>query len=63
VRVEHLAEVAFVVEQADGDDRHAEVAGRLQVIAGQHAEAAGVDRQHLGDAELHAEVGDRLGHG
>ena len=51
---QRLAEVAAPVEQADADDRHAEVAGRLQVVAGQDAEAAGVLRQHLGDAELRA---------
>ncbi len=30
------------VEQADADDRHAQVAGGLEVVAGQDAEAAGV---------------------
>ena len=58
-RVQRLAEVALPVEQPDADDRHAEVAGRLQVVAGQDAQAAGVLRQHLGDAELRREVADR----
>ena len=53
-----LAEVAVPVEQADADDRHAEVAGRLEVVAGEDAEAAGVLRQGGGDAELGREVGD-----
>ena len=35
--------------------------GRLEVVAGQDAETAGVLRQHLGDAELRREVGDRGG--
>ena len=61
VAVEALLEVAGLVEQADADDRDAEVGGRLQVVAGEDAEAAGVLRQHLGDAELRAEVGDRPG--
>ena len=56
---ERLLEVAVPVEQADADDRDAEVAGRLEVVAGQDAEAAGVLRQHGGDAELGREVGDR----
>ena len=56
---QRLAEVAVPVEQADADDRHAEVAGRLEVVAGEDAEAAGVLRQHGGDAELGREVGDR----
>ena len=56
--VELLAEVAVAVEEADADERHAEVAGRLEVVAGQHAEAARVLRERLGDAELGGEVGD-----
>ncbi len=46
------------VEQADADERHAEVAGRLEVVAGQHTEATGVLGERLGDAELGGEVGD-----
>ncbi len=55
---ERLLEVPVLVEQADPDDRHREVAGRLQVVAGQDAQAAGVLRQHCGDPELRGEVGD-----
>ena len=61
VAVEALAEVAGLVEQADADDRHADVARRLEVVAGEDAEAAGVLRQGRGDAELGAEVGDGRG--
>ena len=59
-----LREVAGAVEQPDADQRDAEVGGGLEVVTGQDAEAAGVLRQHLGDAELGGEVGDarrRLG--
>ena len=56
---QRLPEVAGAVEQADADDRDAEVARRLEVVAGEDAEAAGVLRQHLGDAELRREVADR----
>ena len=49
---QRLREVAGAVEQADADDGHAEVGGGLEVVAGQDAEAAGVLRQHGGDAEL-----------
>ena len=72
VRVEHrvalllpalagqrLGEVAGPVEQAHADDRHAEVGGGLEVVAGQDAQAAGVLRQRGGDAVLGREVGDR----
>ena len=49
---QQLAEVAVAVEEADADDRHAEVAGRLEVVAGQDPEAARVLRQRLAEAEL-----------
>ncbi len=55
-RVEPLAEVAAAVEEADADERHAELGGRLQVVAGEDAEAAGVDRQALVETELGREV-------
>ncbi len=58
---ERLAEVAGAVEQAEGDDRHAEVAGGLQVIARQDPESAGVLRQGRGDAVLRREVRDADG--
>ena len=58
VGVELLAEVALAVEQADADERDAERRRRLQVVAGEHAEAAGVLRDRLGDAELGREVRD-----
>ncbi len=61
VAVEALLEVAGLVEEADADDRDAEVGGGLEVVAGEDAETAGVLRQHLGDAELGAEVGDGAG--
>ena len=58
VGVELLAEVALPVEQADAGERDAEAARRLEVVAGEDAEAAAVLRERLGDAELGAEVGD-----
>ncbi len=57
--VERLLEVPLGVEDADADERHAQVAGALQVVARQDAEAAGVDGQALVQAELHREVRDR----
>ena len=56
--VEPLPEVAAAVVEADADERNAELGRRLQVVAGEHAEAAGVDRQPLVEAELGREVGD-----
>ena len=60
---QRLAEVAVPVEEADADEGHAEVAGRLEVVAGEHAEAARVLREGLGDAELGGEVGHRAQRG
>ncbi len=45
------------VQQADADQRQAQVAGGLEVIAGQDAEATRVDLHDLGDPELGGEVG------
>ena len=56
---ERLPEVAAAVEQPHADDRDAEVAGGLEVVAGEDAESAGVLREHRGDAELRREVADR----
>ncbi len=53
-------EVALGVQQPDADEGDAEVGGRLQVIAGEHAEPARVLRERLGDAELGGEVGDEV---
>ena len=57
---DHLAEVALLVEEAHADDGDAEVAGRLELVARDVAEAARVDRQRFGEPELHAEVGHAL---
>jgi len=55
--VDALAAEALAVEQADADEGQPEIAGGLEVIAGEDAEAARVDRQALGQAELQREVG------
>ena len=60
VGVHRLAEVAVAVHQPDADKRQSEVTRRLGVVAGEDAEAAGVDVQALVPAELGREVGDRL---
>ncbi len=58
VRGQPLMEVALRVHETDADERHAQVAGFLAVVAGQHAQAAGVDRQRLMQGEFSREVGD-----
>ncbi len=57
--VEALEEVSLAVEEADADERDVEVGCALDVIAGEHAEAAGVDGQRFVQAEFSGEVGDR----
>ena len=58
--VEPLTEVALAIEQSDTDERYSQVRGALDVVAGQHAQPAGVDRQRFVDPEFGREVGDRL---
>ena len=58
VRREHLAEISSGIEQSDSTERNAEVAGCLQVVSGQDAEAAGVVGEGFVDAEFRAEIGD-----
>ncbi len=57
--VDALAEVAVAVHQADRDQRHGQVGGLLEDVAGEHAEAAGVDGQRPVDGVLRAEEGGR----
>ena len=52
VGVEVLAEITLLIQQSDGDERQAEIARRLQVIAREDSEAAGVNRKALMQAEL-----------
>ncbi len=58
VVLERLLEVALPVEQADSDQRDAEVGGRLEVVAGEDPEPARVDRERLAQPELRREVRD-----
>ena len=55
--VKVLAEVAEPVHESDTCQGDAEAAGRLQVVAGENAESAGVLREGLGQAELRGKVG------
>jgi len=55
---DHLTEIALLIQDADTDDGHPEIAGRLELIARDVAEAARVNRQRLAEREFHAEVGD-----
>ena len=60
VGIQHLAEIALLVEQAEADEGIVLVAGRFQVIAGEYSQAARVDRQALGKTVFGREIGDQL---
>ena len=53
-----LLEITALVEQPHGDQRDAQVAGRLEVVAGKHAETAGVNGQTFVNTVLGRKVGD-----
>ena len=59
--VDGLEEISLPVEQADADERQAQVARSLAVIAGENAKAAGVDRQAFMETEFGTEIGDQVG--
>ena len=54
--VEILAEITFLIEQTDGDEGKAEIAGSFQVITGEHAEATGKNGEAFSDAEFQGEI-------
>jgi hypothetical protein len=58
VGAQHLPRVAFRPGDPHADHRQRERARAAQKIAGQDAQAAGIDRQPLREAILHTEVGD-----
>ena len=60
IAVHALREISLAVQQTDRDEIQPLVARGLAVIAGEHAETAGVDREALVEAVLGAEVRDKL---
>jgi len=56
-----LLEIALVVKESDGHQRHPQSAGALDMVARQNPQTARVDRNRLVDAEFQREVSDRLG--
>ena len=57
--VQVLAKISLLVKQSDGDERHAQIARRFQVIPGENAQTAGEDRKAIGDAEFGREISDQ----
>ena len=58
ILVEHLAKITLLVEQPHADDRHAQIAGGLELVAGHVAQPARVDGQGLAQHEFHTEIGN-----
>ena len=59
VGVERLLEIPVGIRQADSHHRNAQIGRRLEVVARQDAQAAGVDRQGFMQSELGGEIGNR----
>ncbi len=55
-----LVKVPLRIKEADADQRDAEIAGLLAVVAGQDAEPAAVNRDRLVEGELGGEIGDQM---
>jgi hypothetical protein len=60
VGIEQLPEVALLIEQAEADQRVVLVARGFQMVAGENAQAAGVDRQALGETVFGREISDQF---
>ncbi|OGI67492.1 MAG: hypothetical protein A2W18_04755 [Candidatus Muproteobacteria bacterium RBG_16_60_9] len=58
--IDGLREVALAVKQADRYERNAEVARGFAVVAGEYAQAAGVNLKAFVETEFGAEVGDQI---
>ncbi len=58
VAIDHLAKIPLAVEQSDRNERQAQVAGRLELIASDVTKTARVDWQRFAQHEFHAEVCD-----
>src|SRR4051812_36219177 len=61
--VDLLLEIAMPVEQSDRDKIQVEVAGRLAMVAGENAEAAGIIWDRFVKAKLSREISDRFSDG
>ena len=59
VWIQRLLMVTLLVGEAHADERQAGVAGALHVVARKNSQAAGIDRQTIGEPVLHGEVGDQ----
>ena len=58
IPVDLLAKITLRIEQTDADHRHAQVTRGFELIAGDVAESARIDRQSFAQHVLHAEIGN-----
>ena len=58
VLVDHLAEIALLVEQSHSGHRYAQIAGSFKLIAGHIAQSSRIDRERFAQHEFHAEIRD-----
>ena len=56
--IDDLFEIAFAIEETDTDQRDVEIGRGFEMVAGQDAEAAGVDMDGFVQTEFHGEVGN-----
>ena len=60
VSLDELSEVSLLVEQSYPDQGHPQITGGLQLVSGDVAQSARIDRKRFAEPELHAEVGDAV---
>ncbi len=60
IGIQILPKVAVLIQKRHADERKVEVARRFQVVAGEDAEAAGINRKALGQTVFRGEVGDEF---
>src|SRR5439155_7154194 len=58
LRIDALLEIAIAIKQTDSNQRQIQIARRLQMVARQNAQAAGIKWQRAMDAELRTKIGD-----
>src|SRR6266446_2090621 len=56
VAVQPLPEISLTIKQADADQWNSEIGCALDVVAGQHAQSAGINRNRFMQAEFSREI-------
>ena len=56
--VDHLPEIALLIEKPHPYDRHSKIAGRFELVAGDIPEPSGINGQRLAQHVFHAKIRD-----